>query len=222
MSARSSACRGAPGRASGRRWWRRPRRGPGHAAVRRAVPSSAPASIRGDEAGRPPPRGRPRTRSPSATTAAAPEWAGRAPPRPGPGGGSWARPRRRPGGRRSTRPATAARARAAGGCRRGAGLEAWLEQAAGQGVGGAVPLGERHGADVDDLERGPVAEFGGHAAQVLVHQHGAVPQGARWSERKVDAGVRFVAAWPMRLRGSIRDRSWNRLRRGADEREEAP
>ena len=43
----------------------------------------------------------------------------RGPPRPGPGGGSWARPRRRPGGRPSTRRASAARARGAGGCRRG-------------------------------------------------------------------------------------------------------
>ena len=65
----------------------------------------------------------------------------------------------------------------------GAGLEAFVDQAARHGVGGAVPLGEGHGADVDDLEGGPVAELLGHAAQVLVHQHGCrSPQG--------DVGVR--------------------------------
>ena len=54
----------------------------------------------------------------------------------------------------------------------GAGLEAGLEQAAGHGVGRAVPLGEGHGPDVDHREGGLVAELLGHAGQVIVHQHG--------------------------------------------------
>ena len=58
-----------------------------------------------------------------------------------------------------------------------AGLEAGVEQPARHGVGGAVPLGERHRSDVDDLEGGTVAELLGHAGQVVVHQHGCeVPQ----------------------------------------------
>ncbi len=59
-----------------------------------------------------------------------------------------------------------------------AGLEAGVEEASRQGIGGAVPLGERHGTDIDHAERSPVTELGGHAAQMLVHQHDAVPREA--------------------------------------------
>ena len=78
-----------------------------------------------------------------------------------------------------------------------AGLEAGLEEPARHGVGGAVPLGEGHGTDVDHGEGGLVAELLGHAAQVLVHQHGCRPPSGTCRTSKVDAGVRFVAAWPM-------------------------
>ncbi len=50
-------------------------------------------------------------------------------------------------------------------------LEARLEEPTRQGVGGAVPLGEGHGPHVDDREGGAVAELGGHAGQMVVHQH---------------------------------------------------
>ena len=56
--------------------------------------------------------------------------------------------------------------------------------------------------DVDDGEGRAVAELLGHTGQMIVHQHGfGVPQ--ELVRAKVDAGVRFVAAWPMRPRGSI-------------------
>ena len=50
-------------------------------------------------------------------------------------------------------------------------LEAEAQEVPGHGVGRTVPLRERHRPDVDDLERGPVAELVGHASQVVVHQH---------------------------------------------------
>ena len=81
------------------------------------------------------------------------------------------------------------------------GLEAGLEQAPGHGVGGAVPLGEGHGPDVDHLEGRAVTELGGHAGQVFVHQHGCGSPQVAGRCVKVDAGVRFVAAWPMRRPG---------------------
>ena len=82
----------------------------------------------------------------------------------------------------------------------GSGLETGLDEPAGHGVGRAVPLGEGHGPDVDDGEGRLVAELLGHAGQVIVHQHcEMLPR-----KVKVDAGVRFAAAWPMRPRGSIR------------------
>ena len=100
------------------------------------------------------------TSSPSVTTAVAPEWArtcadlgrGQA------GVHGHGHPAGPVGGRIGDQPAqgqlrvqveadTAAR------------LEAGLEQASGHGVGGAVPLGEGHGADVDHLEGDLVGEF---------------------------------------------------------------
>ena len=57
----------------------------------------------------------------------------------------------------------------------GARLQAEGKKVPCQGVGRAVPLRERHRPDVDDLERRPVAEFVGHASQVVVHQHRHVP-----------------------------------------------
>ena len=47
-----------------------------------------------------------------------------------------------------------------------------LEEAAGHGVGRAVPLGEGQRPDVDHGEGGAVAELLGHAGQMIVHQHG--------------------------------------------------
>ena len=80
-------------------------------------------------------------------------------------------------------------------------LETRLHQVAGHGVGGTIPFGEGHGTDVDDGESRAVAELLGHACQVIVHQHDCrIPPGIS-SVRKVDASVRFVAAWPMRLPG---------------------
>ena len=51
------------------------------------------------------------------------------------------------------------------------GPEAGFDQAAGHGVGRAVPLGEGHGAHVDHGESRAVAELLSHPRQVIVHQH---------------------------------------------------
>ena len=110
----------APGRASGRR--RRPRptraRGRGWPCRGRSRPRT-PASIRVTR------RPAPDSRSLLQEVAVGHDGRGAAsaracgPPRPGPGGGSSARPRRRHGGPPSTRPASAAPARAGDGCRSG-------------------------------------------------------------------------------------------------------
>ncbi len=76
----------------------------------------------------------------------------------------------------------------------GAGLQAGLEQAPGHGIGRAVPLGKGHGPDVDHLEGGLVGKLLGHAAQVLVHQHGCVRPQRPVCFAKVDTRVRVVAA----------------------------
>ena len=119
MSARSSASRGdLEGRAvaGGGLGPAEHRSG----AVRLAARSRprAPASTRATSGRRRPPGpARPGRRRPPRRWR--PSGPARAPPRPGPGEGSWAPPRRRPGGPRSRTPASAGRARGAGGCRPG-------------------------------------------------------------------------------------------------------
>ena len=202
MSARSSVARGAwKGERSPAVASAHPSTGTGLSGSARSRPPRRRRS--GRRGGPPRPRGRcapGRRRPPRPWRPSAPACG---PPRPGPGGGSSARRRRRPGAPPSRTRASAGPARDAGGCPPG-------RRARGRPRAGGAPWRWRRRPTrrrSSTRRRRPRRPSGrrirGHAAQVLVHQHGLrVPQEAR-SVRKVDAGVRFVAAWPMRLRGSI-------------------
>ena len=193
----------APGRGSGRRPWPRPSRAPGRASGG-GVPASAPASTRvtsrpapASPSLRPGPR-RPRRRwRPSARACG--------PPRPGPGGGSSGRPLRRPGGRRSTRPASAAPARAAGGCRPGRRARGRRRPGCGPWRWPRRPTRQRSW-----IRRRPPRRPCGRRTPRPCRpgdrpsaRLGAPAGGRRPPPGRFAAGVRSVAAWPMRVRGSI-------------------
>ena len=178
-----------------------PVRGPGSRPASRSRPPSRRRSAR--RGGPPPPPGRCRPARRRPPPRSRPSGPARVPPRPGPGGGSWAPPPRRPGGPPSTRRASARRARDAGGCRRG-------RPARGRHRGGVAPghwrrrptrrtswsPRRRPRRPSGRRTPGPYGPGGRPSAWMRIPPSG-------WSVRQVDAGVRFVAAWPMRLRGSI-------------------
>ena len=179
--------RAAPGTASGPRRWPRPSES--SRGVRRRRPGLRAGVDQGEEAARPrlgvaaaAGRRRPRRRWPPSARACGP-------PRPGPAGGSWGRRRRRPGGRPSTRRASAAPARAAGGCRRGRRARDRPRGGGGPWRWPPVPLGEGHGPDVDDGKGCTSAEFLGHAGKMIVHQHAADGNRCEYPAKRRPGGI---------------------------------
>ena len=169
MSARSSDCPAGPGRASGRRRWPRTSRAPG---VGPAEPARPPSRRRPGRRGGPRRhRDRPHQLSVGDHRRGA---------RVGQDVGHLGRGQAGVhghghatgpvGGRVGDEPAQG-QLGAQVDADPAAGLETGLEETAGHGVGGTVPLGEGQGPDVDHGERGSVGELLGHAAQMLVHQH---------------------------------------------------